>query len=155
MDTKDKTERHIREAVDAERQFVLHPENDDLFVRTGRQVIEACRLGISVEVWFGECKDMFERVSQWARGHAAQVSACYAVPRGTGIGLFVVPKSQSFNFDLADELAELNRELVQKFNVGTVEIHQVPGDELHRFLVIEESRQVYSDANSPHQTVEA
>lgn len=155
MDVKDQTSRSIREAVDGERQFVLHPENDDLFVRTGRQVIEACRLGISVEVWFGECKDMFEHVSEWARGHAGQVIACYAVPRGTGIGLFLVPKSQSFNFDLADELADLNRELVQKFNVGTVEIHQVPGDELGRFLVIEESRQVYSDANSPHQPVEA
>lgn len=157
MDTKNtkKTEApHISEAADGSRQFVLHPDDDDLFIRTGRQIIEACRLRISIEVWYAECNAMLENVAEWAKAHAAQVSQCYAVAGGSGIGLFFVPKIQSFDFNLADELADLNRELIQQFNVGTVEIHQVPIEELYRFVVLEESRQVYSDANSAHQSVE-
>lgn len=155
METKNELDTaHIREPVDGAREYVMHPADNDLFVRTGRQVIEACRLGISVEVWFGECNAMLEKVTAWAQEHVAKVTAAYAVPGGAGIRLFVVPKSETFDFDLADELADLNRELVQKFNVGTVEIHQVPADEVSRFVVPEEARQVFSDANGTHQPVE-
>ena len=153
--TKNKSARHIVAAVDGSRQFVLHPESNDLFMRTGHQVIAACRLSISVEVWLEECVALFSYVNDWACKHKDMIAACYAIPRGDGIGLFFVPKSQSFNFDLADDLAELNRDLAQTFNVGSIEIHQVPQGELCRFVTREESRQVYSDADSPRQAVEA
>jgi hypothetical protein len=155
MDTKAENESiHIREAVHGTLQFVLHPEGDELFTRTGRQVIEACRLGISIEVWLHECEDMLRSVVKWIEGQAGRVRSCYAVPRDAGISLFFVPTSDTFDFDLADELAKLNRKLVQSYNVGTVEVHQVPDDELDRFLVPENSRQVYSDASGSHQPVE-
>ena len=153
QDKQTERERHILEDADGERQYVLHPENNDLFVRTGRQVIEGCRLGISLEVWFGECKAMFDEVLEWAKVRANQIRACYAVPRGVGIGLFFVPRSESFDFDLADHLAELNVKLVRSFNVGPVEIHQVPADEIDRFIIPKTAREVYSDADRPHQAM--
>ncbi len=155
MKSKTSPERiHIRKTAHSGTQFVLHPDGDELFTRTGRQVIEACRLGISIDVWLHECEDMLGHVVKWIRNQAGRVRRCYAVPRDAGLGLFFVPKSASFDFDLADELAKLNRTLVQSFNVGAVEIHQVPAEEIHRFLVPECSRQIY-DADSAHQPVEA
>ena len=157
MDTDKTTEtrEHIWEATDGTNQYVLHPEGDELFTRTGRQVIEACRLNISIEVWLAEFVSMRERVAVWAKEHAAQVSECFAVPCGLGLGVFVVPQSAAFDFDLADKLADLNRELVQSFNVGTVEVHQVPAEELDRFIIRDAAIQVYPHANSAHQPVEA
>lgn len=146
---------HIREEADGERQYVLHPEDDDLFVRTGRQVIEGCRLGISIEVWLDELRAMFDSVHEWVKeqGLASRIVACVAVPRGVGTGLFFVPRGESFDFDLADQLAKLNINLMRQFNVGPVEIHQLPEDELDRFVVSEAAIEIYRDANRPHQTM--
>ena len=38
----------IREDRDGERPVVLRPDDNDLFVQTGRQVIRACRLSIAI-----------------------------------------------------------------------------------------------------------
>ncbi len=135
---------HI-DARDGERPVLLHPDNDDLFVRTGRQVIEACRLGISIELWLSEFNAMLEEARHWAEQRAAKVRACFCAPVNSRVVLYFVPNSKSFDFDLADGLAELNAELVKRFNVGMVEIHQVPWEELDRFVDIESSRRVYGE----------
>lgn len=147
---------HIRENADGASQFVLHPENDELFTRTGRQVIEACRLGISIEVWLHERDSMFDDVRRWIKdGRTGRISACYAVPRGVGIGLFFTPRRECYDFDLADELAKLNARLVRTFNIGPVEVLQLPEDELDRFIVLEEALRIYHHADPPRQTVAA
>jgi hypothetical protein len=153
-DQNKQTASHISEDVDGGRQYILHPENNDLFVRTGRQVIEGCRLSISVEVWLDEIKAMFDYLHTWVQEQGlGRIVACYAVPRGIGTRLFFVPRGDSFDFDLADLLARLSIQLMQKFNVGPVEIHQLPWDELDRFVVPEMAVEIYSDAGRAHQTV--
>jgi len=138
----------IRAQGDGDRPVVLHPEDDDVFVRTGRQVIEACRLGISIEVWMHEFREMLERVRQWSRTHEARVQACYAAPRGASIGLYFIPRTEGFDFDLADDLAPLNRDLVKSFNIGMIEIHQIPERERDRFISPDAVRTVFPDAQS-------
>lgn len=140
---------------DADRPVVLHPENDDLFVRTGRQVISACQLGISLELWLRELDLMIEDVRGWAEAHAGHVRACYCAARGARVVLFFVPATEQFDFDLADALAELNSRLVREFNIGIVEVGQVPADELARFLDVESARQVYGEPRRPPSAVEA
>ena len=145
-DNDKQTRSHVREDEDGERQFVLHPGNDELFMRTGKQVIEACRLNISIEVWRGEIHAMFDHVRRWVReqGLESRIVACYAVPRGAGTGLFFVPQSNGFDFDLADQLAKLNIQLMRGFNIGPVEVHQLPKDELDRFVVPEAALEIYA-----------
>lgn len=145
---------HIREKAETVQQFVLHPEDNDLFVRTGRQIIQACQLNISVQVWMEECKSMFAHVVGWVSDRSESVASCYAVPRGAGITLFFVPQSDSFDFDLADELAQLGTKLTHSFNVGAVEILQIPREEVGRFVEHETSQQVYSHGIKSHQAVE-
>jgi hypothetical protein len=117
-----------------ESQFVLHPGDNDAFVRTGRQIIEACRLSISISVWLDELKEMFAQVREWCAQRPEKIQGCLAAGRGSKIVLFFVPQGKSFHFDLADEMTELNRELVTRYNIGTVEVGQIPASEIERFL---------------------
>jgi len=130
---------------------ILHPEDNDLFMRTGKQVIEACRLGISIEVWLNEFAAMAAEVAQWAGRHAERVRSCYCVPVGARITLFFSPRSDSFDFDLAELLAELNADLNKQFNLGMVEVRQVPFQQIDRFLDPEKALLVYADPGAgPH-----
>lgn len=144
---------HIHEATDSGRQFIIHPEDNDLFVRTGYQVIEGCQLSISIEVWLQEIKNMFSCIHSWIQEHLDQIVSCYAVPRNAGTALFFVPLSKSFDFDLADLLAELSVRLMQEYYVGPVEIHQIPENELDRFIIPEMSVEIYSNAKKSHPTM--
>lgn len=145
----------VKEDRDAERPIIVHPEDDDLFVRTGKQVIQACRLEISVELWMRELVGMFGKVRDWIQERPGRVRSCDAAPRGSRVVLFFVPATEQFDFDLADELADLNSQLIKEFNVGMVEVHQVPGAELDRFLDLSTARRLYGEQPRPHPAVEA
>jgi hypothetical protein len=147
--TPQREEFHIDSAKDGQRQYVLHPDDNDLFVRTGKQIIEAGRLSISIGVWLDELKEMQSLVREWCAARADKIQACLAVGRGAKILLFFIPTGTQFNFDLADELAELNRELVTSFNLGMIEVGQVPQAELERFIDIETARLVYGTSETP------
>src|SRR5688500_15106340 len=106
----------VRVTPDGRKTFVLHPEDDDLFVRSGQQVIDACQLGISVELWVDEVQAMAERLAGWSRTRADKVRSCHLAFRGGRVAVFIVPSSGRFDFDLADEIADLNTDLVKSFN---------------------------------------
>jgi len=144
----------IQEDRDGERRFLLHPENDDLFVRTGKQVIDACRLGISVELWLQELRGMFSDVAKWATERKQKIRGCYASPRAARVTLFFIPTAEQFDFDLADELTELNTRLVKQFNIGMIETHQIPWAEWDRFLDPESARAIYGDVLPAHHSVD-
>jgi hypothetical protein len=145
----------INEATDGSRQVVLRPENNDVFIQTGKQVIAGCSLGISIDLWLDEIKLLMEFVKQWIEGHSKSIQSCFIEPRPRCIMLFFVPASKRFDFDLADELVALNAKLIKDFNVGMVEIHQIPESELDRFLNLPMAKLVYGDTREPHITVEA
>lgn len=156
-DQNNQTRQHIREEVDGGKQFVLHPADDELFTRTGRQVIAGCRLSISIEVWLAEMRTMFDHVRRWIdRKHLQDhVASVYAVPRSAGLSLFFVVSGESYDFDLADHLTDLARQLVRDFNIGPVEVHQLPSSEVERFIGPQEARPVYGHADESHQAMEA
>lgn len=136
---------HEAEKDGGNKNFVLHPEDNDIFVRTGKQIIEGCRLRISIDVWFNEINTMLAQVQQWAEAHSIKVRSCFFTTKGANVVLYVAPKSQRFDFDLADQIVDLNTELMQKYNVGMIEINQIPWDELDRFLDLETTKKVYGE----------
>jgi hypothetical protein len=146
---------HIREATDGDRKVILHPDSHDLFVLTGQQVISSCNLGISIDVWVREMESMFEFVAKWSADRLQVIESCYAIPRGTKMVLFFVPKSDAFDFDLADQLVDLNAHLLTEFNIGMIEVHQIPGKEVERFLNPDTARRIYGVGRESHQPMEA
>ncbi|MBI5763184.1 MAG: hypothetical protein HZA51_06635 [Planctomycetes bacterium] len=133
----------ISEARDGASQVILHPQDNDLFIRTGRQVIESCRLGISVDLWLEEMESMQRNVAAWCAERANSIASCYCFPRGPQICLFVSPIGSTYDFDLAEQLTDLNLTLLREYNVGTVEVYQVPHAELNRFIDPQTARHIH------------
>lgn len=133
----------LSEREDAARQVVVHPENDDLFVLTGRQAIDGCRLGISLKVWLDELDAMSGFVAEWCDAHRDQVDRCALVPRSGNLLLFVSPTSPQFDFDLADAMVDLDLTVSRQFRLGRVEVQQVPERELERFVDADKGRQLW------------
>lgn len=141
---------HIRAGEDGEKQFVFHPESNDVFVRTGMEVIASCQIGISIQVWLEELGEFLREVAVWSQSRATSVRAVFAHPIGSRIVLYVIPTSSSFDFDLADLLAKLNRDMVKKFPViGMVEVLQVPWNDRQSF-VSESAKCIYGNSGSTH-----
>ena len=141
-DQTTKTSCTISESRDGGNIYVLDPANHDRFVRTGKQVIEHCQLAVSVEMWFRDLQLLLGQVAEWCNQQGGRVRACYAVPAAK-VMLFFIPASESYDFVLGAELADLNVRLVRDFNVGMVETRQIPWDDRDRFFNEETSRKVY------------
>ena len=135
----------IDPARDADRAYVIAPENRDLFVRTGRQVIAACNTQLRIERWLSLYEEMLRSVRDFAEAHADRVAECYAVPRGTKTAPRFVPRTDSFDFDLADDLADLEFDFQARFSnlLGWIEVGQVPGWELDRFIDLNAAQRIY------------
>ncbi|NNM86723.1 MAG: hypothetical protein HKL96_13320 [Phycisphaerales bacterium] len=146
---------HLREEVDSHRQFVIHPTDDDIFVRTGKQIIEACRLEISVELWCHEFENMLLFVQDWCTKMSGSVRTCVCTVRPGRVMLFFVPRAEQFDFDLADQLTDLDMSINKDYRVGLVEVSQIPFDQVDRFAVVTETRLVYGEPTRTQDTVAA
>jgi hypothetical protein len=130
----------IREQDDG---ILLHPDDDDLFVRTGRQIIAACRLKIDLDTWLSEFAAVRKHVDDWIRERASErVVACYYLDRARVTFVFVV-RGDEFDFELADLLAPLSATLLREYNVGMIELGQISQTELGRFLDPTQAKLVY------------
>ncbi len=145
----------ISEARHGEDEYLLLPEDNDLFVRTGRQIIAACQLGISVELWLNELSAAMKKAHDWAKERPAQVRSCYCSPRGGSVVFFVAPQSEQFDFDLADSMADLNLDLLKTFNLGLIEVRQIPWAEFDRFVDPESGKRLYGEHFQPPTSVGA
>lgn len=117
---------HVDAKQDAERLVVLTPDDEDRFVRSCKWVVEASKLGISVDVWLRELHALLSHVSRWSEQHAAQVKACMAMQRDDQIAIFVIPTAAQYDFELSDLLTELDLELAEKFQACRCDVLQMP-----------------------------
>lgn len=154
-DATRKPVKHISDARDGVSTFILRPDSNDLFFRTGRQIIESCQLGISIEVWIRELKAMVQHVANWCEQNKGCVRSCYCAPNRGTVVFFVSPKSDRCDFKLADALTDLNTIIVRQFNVGEVEVRQIPWKEIDRFLCPESAELVYGEHFTSPQAMEA
>jgi len=145
---------HLNERRDGDARVVIHPGDNDVFVRTGKQVIEACRLDISIELWLSELATMQGFVREWAGQRAGKIRSCFIVGRGSKVVIFVAPQGEQFDFDLADEMTMLDAQ-VSQYNIGPVDLRQVPWSEMDRFVNPERAMHVYGETPKPHSAMEA
>lgn len=135
----------IDHSRDGERPYLISPENRDLFVRTGRQVIAACDTQLRIEGWLSVYEEMLRSVRDFAQDHADLVDRCYAVPEGAKTALRFVPKSRSFDFNLAGPLADLQFDFQKGFAnlLGSIEVGQIPGWDVDRFIDSSAAQLIY------------
>ncbi len=133
----------LREAHDGDRPVLVHPANNDIFVMTGQQAIRACQLGISIQVWVEEFTSMTDFARRWCQERADRVLACYVAPRSNRVVLHVIPASDAFDFDLAEQLVELQTQIAQQFRIGHCEVGQIPRTEMDRFINLDAAQKIH------------
>ena len=142
-------EKPVHIHADDAQPIVFHPANDDLFVRTGQEVIASCQLGIGLELWLKEVDTVIEDVRAWCQANPAVQSCHVAVFRGR-VNLFFIPVSASYDCQLGLELSDLTARLYQQYNIGMIEVHQLPDRELSRFMPLSASRKIYVQQAAAH-----
>lgn len=120
---------------DGFRDFILRKLNNDHFMRTGKQIIEACELHIGVEAWKQNMADLWSDITRFAGAHRGQVKRVYMLPRPGAVQVLYVTNKDEFDFDLADDLARWNiRIRRERLMYGEVEASQIPASELSQFV---------------------
>lgn len=148
MPTKNRTSPLQLDAAEAERRVLVTTEDEDRFSLTCAQAIEACKIHTSRKVWFEELRSLFSQVNEWAIKNQSAVRCCYAQPRAGLVAIFIIPIKDSFDFDLADKIADLDLELSQEFPLVPAEVLQIPGNEdgLQTFVDTHTAKHLYGEA---------
>ncbi|MCG8408852.1 MAG: hypothetical protein MI923_26910 [Phycisphaerales bacterium] len=133
--TKNKTP-HVLDARD-ERSVLISPENEDRFVLSCKETIQAVQSGLGEIAFQAELKELIKHISEWVTKRIESLHACYLASRDGDLVVFSVPKSDQYDNLLADELTELDVELAEKFQYWRCQVVQIPGKsstELAAFL---------------------
>lgn len=146
---------HLHEEQVADKDIVVHPTNDDLFVLTGKQMIASCSLSVSIDTWLGELALAREAIAEWCQQRSAKITAAYLIPRPSQLAVYLVRDQSRFDFDLADESTELVTDLIRDYSLGMFELFQIPPDEVERFVDVSYHQPIYGQAGSTHRAVEA
>ncbi len=119
------------------------------------RAIEACKLSHSQNIVRSDIKKMMEYCRDWASSRP-DVEAVYLGPHDFKITVFVVPKSDHFDFDLAEEVARLSQKIRQSYLAVRSEAIEVPGDSLESlrcFVDTDTAAMIYGKTAEPPQKV--
>lgn len=124
----------IRVDEQDDAQVLISPENEDRFVLTCAQTVRAVMAGMSVEVLIGEVQELFKHVAALLSKQEHRVRDCYAMPRQGELTFFVVPKSDNYDFELADVLSDIDIEIAEKFQQVPCSVQQIPAGNVNVFV---------------------
>lgn len=148
------------DARDGGRFVLFTPENQDRFLMTCVDAINAAHLGQSAVVLADEITQLLQFTAEWVRENVLdKIEACYVTLREGQVVFFFVPKSRSFDFELSDLLTKLDLSIVEKYDVPC-EVMQVPSEDLGNFVEVSSEFVVSLDVQAlqerpAHQQVDA
>jgi hypothetical protein len=126
-------------------QVMVTPEDQDTFFSAERAA-EACREVVRLDERVARFKRRFLLpLHKWCEAHANRVSACYIPLPGRHVQVFVVTASTHFDFELAEEVAALERQLAKSgWSVGIAQLPQADEKSLSTFFNLEGALEVYA-----------
>jgi len=131
-------------------QIMVTPEDQDIFFISAEKATEACRDAVKTDERIAVFKTRFLLpLHDWCIKHSDRVAACY-LPRPAGhIQAFVVTVSHRFDFGLAEEVADLERELARAgWRVGVSQLPAAEDRSLATFFNPEGALEVYAQRGS-------
>jgi hypothetical protein len=108
--------------------------NEDIINLSGEQLVRACRMEISSEVWQDNFWKMISHIRDWARDHHDSLDRILIDFCNDKVVFFLVPKSERFDFDLGFAQAELDVYLNTRGNIGYAETRQIPSWDIETFV---------------------
>ncbi len=129
-------------------KVVCEDDGEDRFVIQEDVAFTLCKNHeISANILKNFHDDFLANVAEWFSERADVLDAGY-IPFDSDLHLFVVSKSRIYDFQLADELSELELDLASRgWNVSTVLLPSASSDQLSTFFDAEGALKI--DANRP------
>lgn len=124
----------IHELQHAQKKYRVITSSEEILHRSGEQLVRACQLHISAEVWVDNFKRMESYVMEWCGKRPTAIAAMLVEVRTNKVVFWIVPLSEEYNFDLGFELAELDIYLSSQGGIGYCETRQVPYWDLMSFV---------------------
>jgi hypothetical protein len=134
------------------RQVVITTEQEDRFVMSCANAVEACLRHKSEKIVRSDIEKMIAHSRAWSAERGERISAAFIGPHESKITVFVVPKSEGFDFDLAEEVAELAHDLSRTYQAVWSDALEVPGgddESLRTFIDFETVIPIYGQTAEP------
>lgn len=116
----------IRLSFESKQTVVVIPENEDRFLITSRAAAQACQRAESEQEWSAQFSDFLKFLHGWCESHSDKVRACYVTVGDNGMNVLILLRSDHYDFDFDDDLADLDLTLFQQFPMCTADVIQVP-----------------------------
>ncbi|HLN31557.1 MAG TPA: hypothetical protein VK395_27700 [Gemmataceae bacterium] len=127
---------------------LVEPDDEDRFMTTSQEAAFACKQASDKKEWQEDFKRFLHAVSQWCESHKDDVhNGCVGVGDGL-LNIFIRTKHKAYNFDLEDELTQLDIDLVKKFPWLVAEVMQLPSNINEDQLFSENAIIVFGDGRS-------
>jgi hypothetical protein len=95
-------------------EVLVTPRDRSIFMISAEKAIEACRNAMLREEGIERFEfEFLVPLHDWCVAHAERVHACYIPTPGAHVPVFIVTSNPQFDFDLAEEMAALERKLVR------------------------------------------
>jgi len=95
------------------RQVVIRPKDNDVFVRSVEQIVEACVIGERTLQRAFQFKrqledGLFTKLAQWLTGNKHRVRKAFLAPHEGGLMFLVIKIGAKYDRDLEDSLTDLD-----------------------------------------------
>jgi hypothetical protein len=128
-------------------EVVVTPADRDVFFISAEKATQACREAVQADERVARfTHELLVPLREWCAARSSRVSACF-IPLPAGhVQVFIVTSSPRFDFDLAEEVAELERRLAEAG--WRVSVSQLPASDeetLATFFNPDGALQVYAE----------
>ncbi len=149
MTTKSRTEGQIIRLTHRGRQVIVEPDDEDRFVMTAQNAVKACQDSKQRQEAIRTFKEGFlVPLLDWCRKFLDKVQACYVAAPTTFLQVFVIGKSQKYDFDLSEELSALELKLADTWRVSVLQLPATAPDDLQSFFNTEGAIEVYAELDA-------
>lgn len=117
---------------EGDRPVVVSPDDQDRFMITCEMAAQTCRQALKMQEWREQFYSLLASVHQWAKSRTGDIDGCYVSPIEGGLAVFVVPRTDRYDFELCDAPTDLDIALSQKYPLCRCDVLQIPGKDPER-----------------------
>ncbi|MEX0716151.1 MAG: hypothetical protein WD066_06175 [Planctomycetaceae bacterium] len=132
-------------SFESRQQVVVVADDEDRFVTTAGEAARACKRAADDQEFIAQFRAFLARVHEWCEIHSAAVEKGFVTITDGGLHVLLCLANPNYDFDLEDELVELDLELADDFPLCTAEVLQVPKQQALATELSSEALLVYGD----------
>ncbi len=96
---------------DDDTKVVVTPSNQDRYVKSVKNVIEACQAQEAAERSIAQFQYLLTRLGEWVRDHHDKIAQAYVTVRDVTFLFLVVQKSKAYDAELEEALTDVDLEI--------------------------------------------